>query len=242
MNANTNYKNSWDNHVRSASYAKLEFPNSYYLAYRDLSQIIETHVTGRRALDFGCGTGRSSRFLKKLGIQTIGIDISPAMIKKAREIDPQGRYEPVADCFYDGIGKDFDLIFSIFTFDNIPEEEHRVDIMISLKNLLSKNGILIMLDASSEMYTREWASFTSSDFPENRNAKSGEIVKICMTDVEDQSPVEDYFWTREDYKRQFEKAGLKLIAEYAPLGKKEEPFPWKSELETAPWLIHVLKH
>lgn len=241
MNTNSIYTNSWDNHVRSTSYARLEFPNTYHLAYRDLPKIISKHVTGKRALDFGCGTGRSTRFLKNLGFETTGIDISPAMIVMAREADPHGKYELVTDCFYNNIGKDFDLIFSIFTFDNIPVEEKRINIMRSLKDLLSTKGVLIMLDANSEMYTREWASFTTSDFPENRKAKSGEIVRICMTDVEDQSPVEDYLWTREDYQRQFEKAGLGLIAEYAPTGKKEEPFIWKSELKTAPWLICVLK-
>jgi len=58
------FENSWDNQTRAESYSKLEFPNTYYLAYRDLPEIIGKQATLKRAIDFGCGTGRSTRFLK----------------------------------------------------------------------------------------------------------------------------------------------------------------------------------
>jgi SAM-dependent methyltransferase len=81
----TDFENSWGNQTRAESYAKLEFPNTYYLAYRDLPEIISTHVTGNRAIDFGCGTGRSARFLKQLGFNVTGIDISADMLANARK-------------------------------------------------------------------------------------------------------------------------------------------------------------
>lgn len=66
----------------------LSFPATYYLAYRDLpaiiSQYVAQHVSGREALDFGCGAGRSTRFLKKLGFNAVGIDISSSMIQVAK--------------------------------------------------------------------------------------------------------------------------------------------------------------
>jgi hypothetical protein len=71
-NSDTSFGNSWDDPTRAESYARLEFPNTYYLAYRDLPEIISRHVTGNLAVDFGCGTGRSSRFLKGQIIQSIG--------------------------------------------------------------------------------------------------------------------------------------------------------------------------
>jgi hypothetical protein len=48
----------------SDAYSTPQFANTYFLAYRDLLAIIAEHVTGKRALDFGCGTGRSTRFLE----------------------------------------------------------------------------------------------------------------------------------------------------------------------------------
>jgi len=45
-------------------------------------------VTGERVLDLACGQGRMSRFLAQLGAQVTGVDISAAMLTRARA---QGR-------------------------------------------------------------------------------------------------------------------------------------------------------
>ena len=55
------FSNVYDNKARAESYDRLEFPGTYYLAYRDLPAIISKHVQGKKAIDFGCGTGRSTR-------------------------------------------------------------------------------------------------------------------------------------------------------------------------------------
>lgn len=236
------FENSWDNRVRAASYSKLEFPNTYYLAYRDLPYIISRHVKGNKAVDFGCGAGRSTRFLKKLGFHVIGIDISNDMLNIAKELDPQGDYQLVENAEYSHLGKgSFDLVQSIFTFDNIPGWENRSQILTSLSDLLKPTGRMICLDSTPELYTNDWASFTTKDFPENRNAKTGDIVRDIMNDVEDKRPVEDIFWTEEDYHKLFDMSGLEVEAIYKPLGRQDEPFNWVMETQIAPWIIFVLK-
>lgn len=236
------FKNSWGNQKRAESYSKLEFPNTYYLAYRDLPEIISKHVKGKKAVDFGCGTGRSSRFLKQLGFDVTGIDIAQDMLDIAKELDKTGDYQLVTNAAYSRLGvEQFDLIQSIFTFDNIPGWENRTQILVSLRDLMKPNGRMICLDSAPEIYTNEWASFTTKDFPENRNAKTGDIVRDIMLDVEDRSPVEDIFWPEKDYYKLFDLAGLEIEAFYKPLGKDDEPFNWVSEKETAPWMIFVLK-
>ena len=203
------FENSWGNITRADSYSKLEFPNTYHLAYRDLPEIISKHISGTKAIDFGCGAGRSTRFLKKMGFEVIGIDISQDMISKAKEFDPEGEYKLVQDGKYNFLGRcKYDLIQSIFTFDNIPGWNNRINILKSLAELLSTTGKIICLDANSKMYTNEWASFTTKDFPKNKNAKTGDIVEIIMTDVEDRRPVEDILWTLEDYYKLFDLANL----------------------------------
>jgi ubiquinone/menaquinone biosynthesis C-methylase UbiE len=242
MDNSLSFENSWGNQTRAESYSKLEFPNTYYLAYRDLPEIISRHVTGERAVDFGCGTGRSARFLERLGFRVTGIDISEDMLKKARHTDPSGDYRLVTNGNYDSLGiNQFDLVQSIFTFDNIPGWDNRINILTGLRKLLNKNGKMICLDSTPELYTNECASFTTRDFPENRNAATGDIVKCIMLDVEDKRPVEDIFWTVSDYHRLFSLAGLELEAFYKPLGYEHEPYEWKSEKEIAPWMIFVLK-
>ena len=49
------FSNVYDDKQRAEAYATLDFPGTYYLAYRDLPAIIAEHVVGKDALDFGCG-------------------------------------------------------------------------------------------------------------------------------------------------------------------------------------------
>jgi SAM-dependent methyltransferase len=47
-------------------------------------------VAGERVLDIGCGQGRMSRYLAGLGAEVTGVDISAAMLAKARAVGPAG--------------------------------------------------------------------------------------------------------------------------------------------------------
>jgi SAM-dependent methyltransferase len=237
-----NFENSWGNQARAESYSKLEFPNTYYLAYRDLPGIIEKHITGNHTVDFGCGTGRSTRFLKRLGFDATGIDISEDMLTKAKNLDMSGNYQLVSNGNYDHLGTNqFDLVLSVFTFDNIPGWQNRIKILCGLSDLLKTTGRIICLDSSPELYINECASFSTKDFPENSQAKTGDIVRCIMNDVEDKRPVEDIFWSVDDYMKMFDMARLEIEAIYKPLGYINEPYNWVSEKEIAPWIIFVLK-
>ena len=236
------FDNVYEDARRAEAYAKLEFPGTYHLAYRDLPEIIAEHVRGKRALDFGCGTGRSTRFLQKLGFDVLGVDIAEEMIIKAREFDPSGDYRLIAD---GGIkrrqSEAFDLVLSAFTFDNIPTMDKKIRLFGDLGNLLGKEGKIVNLVSSPEIYTHEWASFTTKDFPENRFAESGDKVKIIMTDVKDRRPVEDILWTDEAYREVYGLAGLELVKTYKPLAKISEPYNWVNETIIAPWVVYLLK-
>ena len=237
-----NFENSWGNELRSSSYARLEFPNTYHLAYRDLPEILAKHVKGEKALDFGCGTGRSARFLKRLNFVVTGVDISADMLGYAKELDPAGEYLLVSNGNYSHLGEgSFDLVLSIFTFDNIPGWENRRHILQALSKLLKPTGRMVCLDANPALYTHEWASFSTKEFPENSRAKNGELVRISMKDVDDKRPVEDVLWTEEAYLQLFDLAGLTLEATYKPLGRESDPCDWLNETTIAPWFIYVLK-
>ena len=236
------FLNSYDDAKRAEAYAKLEFPGTYYLAYRDLSEIIFEHVKGRKAVDFGCGTGRSTRFLRKLGFDAVGVDIAGDMIKRAREIDPRGDYRHVKESSLTELENGaYDLVLSAFTFDNIPTMEKKVENFKAIRSLLKSEGIVVNLVSSPEIYTHEWASFSTKDFPENKHAKSGDEVKIIITETDDKRPVEDVVWTNEYYQKVFKKAELECTRIYKPLAKDDEPYKWVNETKIAPWVIYALK-
>jgi SAM-dependent methyltransferase len=238
---NQGFSNIYDDNERADAYARLEFPGTYSLAFRDLPAIIEEHVRGRKALDFGCGAGRSTRFLRRLGFDAAGVDIAAPMLAQARERDPQGEYRLVPDGDLGGLPPDaYDLVLSAFTFDNIPTMEKKVALFRGLERLLKAGGHIVNLVSSADIYVNEWASFSTKDFPENRAAGSGDKVRIVMLDVEDRRPVEDILWTDEDYREVYRRSGLVPIGIYRPLAKRTEPYPWVSETAIPPWVIYVL--
>jgi SAM-dependent methyltransferase len=235
------FANVYDDEARARAYSALEFPATYYLAYRDLPEIIRRHVSGGHALDFGCGAGRSTRFVRDLGFQVIGVDIAEPMLALARERDPAGDYRLVRDGDLNAIewGR-FDLVLSAFTFDNIPTRDRKVALFRSLAARLAPRGRIVSVVSTPEVYVHEWASFSTRDFPENRAAKCGDPVRIIMLDVGDRRPVEDTVWTHEGYLDVYRAAELELLETQRPLGLASEPWPWKNEATVAPWAIYVL--
>jgi SAM-dependent methyltransferase len=238
------HANTYTDPERAASYATLEYPGTYHLAFRDLPSLIARHVSGQRALDFGCGAGRSTRFLRGLGFDVMGVDVSRSMLEQARERDPEGRYvlvaegpEGLADVVAPG---SLDLVLCAYPFDNIPGRGERAGILRSLGRLLEDDGRVIVLASSPELYRHEWLSFTTAAFPENRRAESGDPVRIVMKDVPDARPVPDYLWTDDDYRAMAAAAGLRVLETARPLGRADEPFDWVTETAVAPWAIHVM--
>lgn len=235
------FTNCYEDSARAEAYATLEFKNTYHLAYRDIPAILGDHVRGRKSLDFGCGTGRSTRFLRKLGFDVTGVDISEDMIRKARELDTKGEYHLVPGDDLTALPPaTFDLVLAAFTFDNIAGRDTKISILRDLVRLLNREGRLVMIVSRPEIYTHEWASFSTRDFPENRAAKSGDKVRIIVTDHADRRPVEDILWTDESYRDGFDSSHLRLLRKCEPLAQEGEPYSWISEVEVAPWAVYVL--
>lgn len=233
--------NCYEDAKRATDYAGLQFSGTYYLAFRDLPEIIANHVKGNKAIDLGCGTGRSTRFLEKLGFATVGVDIARNMINKAREINPGGDYRLISNADFSQFPMEsYDLILAAFTFDNIPTVKDKINNLKAMRGLLSVDGIIIILVSSPEMYINEWLSFSTCNFPENKLARSGDKVRNLIIDIGDNRPVEDYLCFDQDYKEMFATARLGLIATYKPLGRTSEPYAWVNETRISPWVIYVL--
>lgn len=237
----SDFTNVYDDVDRAESYSRLEFPGTYYLAFRDLPSIIARSVRGTRALDFGCGAGRSTRFLRRLGFDVVGVDIAEAMLERARRLDPTGDYRRVGEGSLDAVaGSRFDLVLSTFTFDNVPAAR-KAELFARLRDTLDAQGRIVNVVSAPEIYVHEWVSFSTRPFPENRRAKTGDVVRIVMLDVPDRRPVVDVLCTEGQYREIFDRARLELEEVHRPLGRADEPFPWKSELTVSPWAIQVLR-
>ena len=234
-------ENVYGSRSYATEYSKLDWGGTYHLIARDLPTILRENVPPGHALDFGCGTGRSTRLLKDLGYHAVGMDISEAMVTIARDLDPQGEYVVVENGNYSTLPVDkFDLILSCFPFDNIPTAEIKLAILQDLKKLLSPAGVFVNVVSSPEIYRHEWATFTTAPFPENRLAQSGDVVRIITTTFADSPVCEDILFDEASYRHLYNQSGFRVVAKHEPLGHNDDGVEWKTETTIAPWVIWVL--
>ena len=237
---NRGFGNVYEDEERARAYATLQFPGTYYLAFRDLPSLIRRYNRGSSALDFGCGTDRSTRFLRNLGLSVVGEDISQAMLDQARALDPLGQYHLIGDNIAGEFPPgSFDVILAAFTFDNVPTEA-KGNALSVLRTLLASDGCLLLVVSSPAIDVNEWTSFSTRDFPENCHACDGERVRIIMQDVPDHRPVEDVFCTDDLYQCLFKSAGFRLLDLQSPIATGKEATRWISETRIAAWTIYVL--
>jgi SAM-dependent methyltransferase len=197
-------------------------------------------VSGTRALDFGCGTGRSTRFLRELGFEVTGVDLSELMLAQARARDPHGDYRLVADgSLAEFCTGTLDVILVAFPFDNMPDSQ-KASALRDLRRLLAPSGRLVAVVSAPSIYWHEWASFSTRDFPDNRTARDGERVQIVMLDVPDRRPVVDILCSDARYRELFDSAGLSVLDLHQPLATGAESVPWVNETRISPWSIYVL--
>lgn len=239
---NTTFTNSYADTIRAAAYSKLEFPGTYYLAFRDLPVLIKQYAQAGKAIDFGCGAGRSTRFLQSLGFETTGLDISAEMLALAHQLTRDSHFQLIDDGRLNGVfDNHYDLILSAFTFDNIAALSKKTGLFREFHRVLKKGGCVINLVSSPELYVYDWASFKTTCFPHNFTAQSGDIVNTIITDTEDHRPVDDVLCTDAEYRNIFSDTGFKLLKTHKPLAKGNEPIEWVNETRIAPWTIYVLK-
>lgn len=232
--------NPYDDAELADYYSGLDYAGTYRLAVRDLPDIIARQVRGGAALDFACGGGRSTRFLKSLGFDTIGADISQHMLENATRQDPEGKYRLVGDGDLRALADcSFDLIHSAFPFSSTTTQDKVRAILIGLRGLLAPKGRLVVVEPAEDFFRHEWMSFSTSAYAENATTKSGDPVSVAFRDRMDR-PVHDILWKDEDYRHSFEAVGLRPLEIHWPLARDEDPDPWVNEREIPPWVIYVL--
>ena len=110
-------------------------------------------VAGERVLEIGCGTGALAARLAMSGAAVVGIDISPGMLKVARELAESRnvtdrvtlREQSVMELDRSCPDASFDLIVSVLTFSELLEEE--IDFALNqCRRLLEPGGRLIIAD------------------------------------------------------------------------------------------------
>jgi SAM-dependent methyltransferase len=166
------------------------------------------------------------------------------MILKARDLDPRGDYRVIAPGdLRNFAAATFDLVLSQMPFDNIPTMDEKVRTLLEMARVLKPGGIKILVAASHDLYLREWVSWSTADYPENRLAKAGDPVKVAITDLGDRRVVEDTLWTKDAYDETFRRTPLQPLEILRPIARPHDPYQceWVSEQTHAPFVIFVLR-
>jgi len=229
-----------DYEKHAGDYAELGIEGTQVLAFRDIPELIREYgASAKTALDYGCGAGRSTRFLKRLGLDTVGVDISPEMLEQARSKDELGEYHLINNGQLPFADSTFDLVFSSFVFLEVSQLQAISSILSEMKRVLKEDGVIIFVTASEEAPTGSWVSL-SFDFPENRKPlHSGDTVKLLIRGIN--VILYDYHWTEDDYRRAADRAGLSVARLHKPLGAASDQIEWLDETEKPPMAIYVLR-
>ena len=93
-----------------------------------------------KVLDAGCGKGRHSIEIEKLGHKVTGIDLSNNSIKFAKKFENSNLKFKVHD-ISKPLNTEFDVVLNLFTSFGYYEREKDLEILLSLEKNLKDNGI-----------------------------------------------------------------------------------------------------
>lgn len=112
-----------------------------------LKWLLAIFPRARTVLEVGCGTGHFTRWLDGLGLQVVGLDLSPAMLKEAlgwgRQVYLRG--DALALPF---LSKSFDLVALITTLEFLPHPRQALAEALRI----ARQGLLLgVLNAESHL-------------------------------------------------------------------------------------------
>jgi SAM-dependent methyltransferase len=208
---------------------------TYEIGYDCVRELLGGSITGKIFLDFGCGAGRSTAFLKELGAAYVyGVDHDQNMIDLALATDLDG-----AEFF--------------FIADTVPLPDESVDGAVSLTVFVEIRTIDAMRRACSEvvrvlrrgspfivMSINPMAfghRFRNFGYPAAEHLHSGAITSAIVTAPGGQFSIDDTYWTEDDYRGALSQAGFTDLAIRYP--RPHDPSAWATDEATVPPFIVI---
>lgn len=109
---------------------------------------------GGRALELGVGTGRLALPLAAAGTPVTGIDVSPAMLARLREKDPDGTVEAIEGDFADFTAKgEFAVAFAVNSLLQLTSLEEQRACLRRVREHLAPGGVLVLEEANPAAFT-----------------------------------------------------------------------------------------
>lgn len=95
------------------------------------------------AYDIGCGPGQVARYLDEQGVQTIGIDLSPAMVEHARSLNPGIEFRQGDMRALEIEDESTGGIVAFYSIIHISQADV-VSVLLEMKRILRPGGLLLL--------------------------------------------------------------------------------------------------
>ena len=146
--------------------------------------IIEKYFNNKidKVLDFGCGSGDFSLLLSEYSKEVISVDIAKEIIDiaKSKQNRPNIHFSILDEAKLEE--ETFELILSITVLQHIIDDKAFENTLNLFNNLLSKNGILVLIESLSNKEDSNYLKFRSyktfKDSLENNNFEILEMYNL----------------------------------------------------------------
>jgi len=187
----------------------------------------------RYVLDVGCGEGRLCRKLQKMGIRTVGIDPTAALIEHAKRLDATGVYHIAgaeALPFSDG---QFDCVVSCLSLIDIADIDGAISEMV---RVLAPGGVLLIVNLTSFNTAGAGIDWQYSDAGERLFYPIDRYLEERTTEVEwADIRVVNHHRPLSRYMKTFLKEGL-ILEDYDEPEPTDLSDPRAQYYRRAPWI------
>ncbi len=202
-------------------------------AFKDVEEstfltLLGGDVKGKKVLDFGCGEGRFSRKIKRMGAdRVVGVDISLEMIKLAQIAERKNPLDItyfVEDAIKLGSIGLFDLVIAAFLFPFAHSKEALLAMCQTSYDNLKNGGKLLAFVNGTPLYlpknsnaTQKYGYIIESPLP----LHEGDILKYTLFTDKDSLITTHYHWSQETYEWALFESGFSEIRWQLPVISKE---------------------
>jgi len=217
-------------HGNAELYGSLGIAGTTYQIGFDAVAELLGDITGKTFLDFGCGAGRSARFLKALGARHVyGVDHDQDMIGQALSQDLHGVTFllidgpiPLPDASVDGA-----VSMNVFIEIRTPAAMRRT--CAEIARTLRPDAPFVLESSNPLAFGH---TFRSYSYPHPGPLQSGDTTPCIVTTPGGQFVIQDTYWTEDDYVNAIEQAGLTVTTIGYP--RPRDPAAWSTDEASIP--------
>lgn len=212
-------REAWERHAENwVRWARAPGHDSYWKFHRE-PFLASLPPPGRLTLDVGCGEGRVTRDLRERGYRVVGVDLSPSMIRAAREADPEGEYVEANAAelpFEDGVADLVITFMSLMDMDDMPGAVREMGRVLEPGGRLVAAVVHPINSAGKFASKDDDAPFVIESYLDRRRYRD-----VLERDGYEMT-FESIHFTLEDYSRALEAAGF-LVEQVRELYDDENP-------------------